>query len=122
IESTPVMRPWFLKEAEALGRLDHPAIRHLYEAGVVADVAYRIGNWILGESLEEAVHRGPRPIPAVHVLARDLLTALEHAHAHGVIVRRIVPPSLLLTATGRGTVTDLRFCNLTLPEIPDGEH
>ncbi|HET9065389.1 MAG TPA: serine/threonine-protein kinase [Gemmatimonadales bacterium] len=122
IESEPILRPWFLKEAEALGRLDHPAIRHLYEAGVIGDVAYRIGNWILGESLEEAVQRGPRPIPAVHVLARDLLTALEHAHAHGIIIRRIVPPSLLLTATGRGTVTDLRFCNHTLPEIPTTEH
>jgi serine/threonine-protein kinase len=121
IEEQPVLRPWFLKEAEALGRLDHPAIRHLYEAGVIADVAYRIGNWILGESLEEAVRRGPRPIPAVHVLARDLLTALEHAHAHGVVLRRIAPPSLLLTAAGRGTVTDLRFCNLTLPEIPATE-
>ncbi|MEO8478104.1 MAG: serine/threonine-protein kinase [Gemmatimonadota bacterium] len=122
VESEPVLRPWFLKEAEALGRLDHPAIRHLYEAGVIGDVAYRIGNWILGESLEEAVQRGPRPVPAVHVLARDLLTALEHAHAHGIIVRRIVPASLLLTATGRGTVTDLRFCNHTLPDIPATEH
>lgn len=121
VESLPVLRPWFLKEAEALGRLDHPAIRHLYEAGVIGDVAYRVGNWILGESLEEAVQRGPRPIPTVHVLARDLLTALEHAHAHGIIVRRIVPPSLLLTATGRGTVTDLRFCNHTLPAIPESE-
>lgn len=114
-------RNWFLKEAEALARLDHPAIRHVYEAAIVDDLAYRVGNWIEGESLAEAVHRGPRPIPSVHVLARDLLGALEHAHAHGVIVRRIVPASLLLTTTGRGTVTDLRYCNMTLPEIPADE-
>ena len=117
----PALRRWFLKECEALARLDHPAIRHIYEAGVIDTIAYRVGNWILGESLEEAILRGPRPVPAVHVLARDLLTALEHAHTHGIVVRRIVPASLLLTATGRGTVTDLRFCNLTLPEIPPTE-
>ncbi|HPF61658.1 MAG TPA: serine/threonine-protein kinase [Gemmatimonadales bacterium] len=117
----PALRRWFLKECEALARLDHPAIRHIYEAGVIDTIAYRVGNWILGESLEEAILRGPRPVPAVHVLARDLLTALEHAHAHGIVVRRIVPASLLLTSTGRGTVTDLRFCNLTLPEIPPTE-
>ena len=115
------LRRWFLKEAEALGRLDHPAIRHVYEAGVTGGIGYRVGNWIDGESLADAVQRGPRPIPSVHVLARDLLGALEHAHARGVIVRRIVPSGLLLTLSGRGCVTDLRFCNLTLPEIPAGE-
>lgn len=120
LESGARLRGWFLKECEALGRLDHPAIRHIYEAGVVGDIAYRVGNWIDGESLAEAVSRGPRPVPTVHVLARDLLTALEHAHAHGIIVRRIAPASLMLSASGRGTVTDLRFCNLTLPEIPEG--
>jgi serine/threonine protein kinase len=121
IDGTDALRRWFVKEAEALGRLDHPAIRHVYEAGLAGDVAYRVGNWIEGESLANAVQRGPRPIPAVHVLARDLLGALEHAHARGVIVRRIVPSGLLLTSSGRGSVTDLRFCNLTLPEIPANE-
>ncbi len=119
--SSDALRRWFIKEAEALARLDHPAIRHIYEAGIADDIAYRVGNWIEGESLAEAVDRGPRPVPTVHVLARDLLSALEHAHAHGIIVRRIVPASLLLGLSGRGTVTDLRFCNLTLPEIPPDE-
>ncbi len=115
------LRRWFLRESEALARLDHPAIRHIYEAGVIGELAYRVGNWVEGESLADAIQRGPRAVPTVHVLARDLLTALEHAHAHGIIVRRIVPASLLLGSTGRGTVTDLRFCNLTLSEIPPSE-
>lgn len=121
IDTDDALRRWFLKEAEALARLDHPAIRHAYEAGVSGGIAYRVGNWIQGESLSDAIQRGPRPIPAVHVLARDLLSALEHAHANGVILRRIVPASLLINGTGHGTVTDLRFCNLTLPEIPPSE-
>lgn len=114
-------RSWFLREAEALAQLDHPAIRHVYDAGIVGDLAYRVGNWIDGESLQEAVQRGPRPFPAVHVLARDMLSGLEHAHSHGIIVRRIAPTSLLVNLAGRGTVTDLRFCNWTLPAIPASE-
>ena len=121
-DTSDALRRWFLAEAEALGRLDHPAIRHVYEASVTGDIAYRVGNWIEGESLADAIARGPRPIPTVHGLARDLLGALEHAHAYGIIVRRIVPPSLLLSNTSRGTVTDLRFCSLALPEIPATEH
>ncbi len=114
-------RAWFLREAEALAQLDHPAIRHVYDAGIIGDLAFRVGNWIEGESLKEATQRGPRPFPAVHILARDVLSGLEHAHAHGIIVRRIAPTSLLVNLAGRGTVTDLRFCNWTLPTIPPGE-
>jgi serine/threonine protein kinase len=114
-------RGWFLREAEALAQLDHPALRHAYDAGVVEDLAFRVGNWIEGESLLDACQRAPRPIPTVHTLARDLLSALEHAHTHGVIVRRMVPASLLVGLTGRGTVTDLRWCNYVLPAIPRGE-
>ncbi|MFN0181949.1 MAG: serine/threonine-protein kinase [Gemmatimonadales bacterium] len=115
------LRTWFLREAEALGQLDHPAIRHVYDVGVVDDMAYRIGNWVEAEGLHQASTRGPRPIPQVHVLARDLLRGLEHAHAHGIIVRRIVPNSLLVSSTGRGTITDLRFCSFTLPHVPPDE-
>jgi serine/threonine protein kinase len=114
------IRAWFLREAEALGQLDHPAVRHVYDAGVAGDVAYRIGTWIEGEGLHEAVRRGPRIIPAVLSLARDLLGALDHAHLNGVIVRRVVPPSVLVGTSGRGTITDLRWSSYTLPAIPPG--
>jgi serine/threonine-protein kinase len=114
------IRAWFLREAEALGQLDHPAVRHVYDAGVAGDVAYRIGTWIDGEGLHEAVRRGPRIIPAVLSLARDLLGALDHAHLHGIIVRRLPPPSVLVGASGRGTITDLRWSSYTLPVIPPG--
>lgn len=114
-------RAWFLREAEALAQLDHPAIRHVYDAAVIGDLAYRVGNWIEGESLQEAVKRGPRPFPTVHILARDVLSGLEHAHAHGIVVRRIAPTSLLVNLAGRGAVTDLRFCNWTLPTVPAAE-
>ena len=58
-------RAWFLREGEALGQLDHPSIRHVYDTGIVGDLAYRVGNWIEGEGLEESVQRGPRMIPSV---------------------------------------------------------
>jgi serine/threonine-protein kinase len=114
------IRAWFMREAEALARLNHPAIRHVYDAGVIGDLAYRVGTWIDGEGLRDALTRGPRPIPVVHALARDLLSALEHAHNRGIILRRIVPASLLLNHEGHPTVTDARFANWTLPAIPPG--
>ena len=114
-------RAWFLTETETLAALDHPAIRHVYAAGVVESFAYRTANWIEGESLADAMKRGPRPLPTAHALVRDLLGGLEHAHARGVIMRRIVPISLMLEISGRAVITDLRYANWCLPHVPPDE-
>src|SRR5207245_632569 len=44
--------------------------------------------------------------------------ALEHAHARGVILRRIVPMSLMLGISGRAVITDLRYANWCLAHVP----
>ncbi|MGH7673572.1 MAG: serine/threonine-protein kinase, partial [Gemmatimonadales bacterium] len=111
-------RAWFLRETETLAALDHPAIRHVYAAGAVGTFAYRTANWIEGESLADALRRGPRPIPTALSLIRDLLPALEHAHARGIIMRRIVPTTLMIDTAGRGVITDLRYANWCLPHVP----
>jgi len=111
-------RAWFHRENETLAALNHPAVRHVYHAGEVGPFAYRTTNWVDGESLAEAMRRGPRPIPSVMSLVRDLLASLEHAHARGIIVRRIVPTTLLLEISGRGVITDLRYANWCLTHVP----
>jgi serine/threonine protein kinase len=111
-------RAWFLRESEALAALDHPAVRHVFAAGEVGPFAYRTTNWIDGESLAEAIRRGPRAIPSVMSLVRDLLGALEHAHSRGVIIRRIVPTTLILEISGRAVVTDLRYSNWCRSHVP----
>ena len=111
-------RAWFMRETETLAQLDHPAIRHVYAAGEIASFAYRTANWIEGESLADALRRGPRPIPQCMSLIRDLLAALEHAHARGIIMRRIVPSTLMINTSGQGVITDLRYSNWCLPYLP----
>jgi serine/threonine protein kinase len=114
-------RAWFLRETETLAALDHPTIRHVYAAGIVGSFAYRTSNWIDGESLADALRRGPRPIPTAHGLVRDLLGALEHAHARGIILRRIIPLTLMLDLSDRAVVTDLQYANWCLPNVPPEE-
>ena len=111
-------RTWFLRETETLAALDHPSIRHVYAAAETDFFAYRTTNWIEGESLAEAMRRGPRPIPTVMSMIRDLLGALEYAHARGIIFRRIAPTTLLVDLPGRAVVSDLRYSNWCLRHIP----
>ena len=110
-------RAWFLRETETLAALDHPTIRHVYAAGEIGSFAFRTANWIEGESLADSLRRGPRPIPTCMSLIRDLLSGLEHAHARGIIMRRIVPSTLMIDTGGQGVITDLRYSNWCLPYV-----
>src|SRR5258705_12182097 len=109
-----------MRETETLAQLDHPAIRHVYAAGEIASFAYRTANWIEGESLADALRRGPRPISTALSLIRDLLSALEHAHARRILMRRVVPPNLMIKTPGRGVITGLRDPKRRLPHVPAG--
>ena len=84
------------------------------------DLAYRVGNWIEGEGLQGALQRGPRPIPMVHTLARDLLSALEHAHTQGIILAASFRPRCCSAHPAGPWTTDVRFCSYTLPAVPPG--
>ncbi len=111
-------RPWFVRESELLAAVDHPAIRPVYAAGHRDGWAYRISKWIEGESLLEAAARGPRPIPAVLQLARDILSVLEYAHAQRLVIRRIVPTNVMIDLADRAIITDLRYANPCLDVAP----
>jgi serine/threonine-protein kinase len=104
-------RRWFERETVLLARLDHAGIRQVHSAGFRGDWAYRVSKWIEGESLLDGVARGPRPIPDIVQLARDLLSALDYAHGEQIIVRRIVPSSVMITRAGRAIITDLRWAS-----------
>ncbi len=114
-------RLWFERETELMAVLDHPSIRPVYSAGREGDWAFRIGKWVEGESLREAVERGPRPIPSVLHLARDLLSAVEYAHSKQVVLRRIIPATVIVDRFNRAIITDLRFANRCL-EYAKVEH
>jgi serine/threonine-protein kinase len=104
-------RTWFERESELLASLDHPAIRVVFAAGRRGTWVYRMSKWIEGESLLDTVARGPRPIPSIIKLARDLLGAMDYAHAKRIVLRRVVPTSVMIDLNDRAVITDLRFAN-----------
>ncbi len=118
------LRHWFERETELLARLDHPVLRTVHVAGYRDDWAYRIVKWIDGESLADGVARGPRPIPTVLQLARNLATVLEYVHSQQIVIRRLVPTTVMIDNTERTFVTDMRYANVLLDvatPAPDAE-
>jgi serine/threonine protein kinase len=104
-------RRWFRRETELLASLHHRGLRTIYSAGFRNEWAYRVAKWVEGESLAAAVQRGPRPIPRVLRITRTLTSLLEYVHSNQIVVRRILPSTVMLETTGRTVVIDLRYAS-----------
>ena len=96
-----------LDEARTAGRLRHPNIVTVYEAGEDGDAPYVVFEFVDGPSLAQAIReRGAFEPRRAAELMVGILDAVAHAHAAGVIHRDLKPSNILLDADGRPRVMD----------------
>ncbi len=109
----------FLREVEIVGRLKHPNIITVYDAGFHDEVPYLVVEYLAGEDLADAI-RQLRPSPPAARLATlvQVARALEHAHARGVIHRDVKPSNIRLLGDGRVKLMDFGIAKLQ----SDGTH
>src|SRR5262245_35397949 len=97
----------FVKEAQAVGRLNHPNIVQVHDFGEQNEVAYLVMEFIQGRELRSFFEAkeafGP---PEVVRIMGELLDALEFAHEAGVIHRDIKPANVMLDAQRRVKLAD----------------
>ena len=97
----------FKNEARAAGRLMHPHIVAVYEFGEDDTVAYIAMEYVEGAGLREHLNRRETfDFAQLVALVRQLLEALDFAHAKGVVHRDIKPSNLIVTEDGRLKVAD----------------
>src|SRR2546430_10453983 len=102
---TAILRGRFRREAVTLGGLSHPNIVPVYEADDADGFPYYTMQFLEGETVADRLRKGPMPAEEVRKVGRDLLDALELAHAHGVIHRDVKPANVFLT-DGRAVLAD----------------
>jgi hypothetical protein len=84
-------------EASALGRLQHPNLVHILEAGERdRQLFYNVIEFIDGPTLAQKVASKPLPIRQTLRLMETLARAVHHAHERGVVHRSLKPASILL--------------------------
>jgi len=93
----------FQREASAVARLHHPNIVQVYDFGSVERLTYMVMEYIPGPTLKERVRllrgRGETlSLAEVLTVTRQIASALDHAHANGLIHRDIKPANILLRA------------------------
>ena len=115
---SPELRRRFEQEAEILGRLRHPAIAEIYEAGTYdselgpipyfalefIEDARTLGAWVTEAALDAA---------AIVPLIVEIAEAIGHAHAAHVVHRDIKPSNILVGRDGRPRLIDFGVARAT---------
>ncbi|MFZ2875096.1 MAG: protein kinase [Phycisphaerales bacterium] len=110
--ATAAMIRRFEHEAEVLGRLQHPGIAQIYEAGAAAvdpgeyPQPYIAMEFIDGESLSaHSKSHGLSCTQKLELMAR-VCDAVQHAHQRGVIHRDLKPGNILVDRAGQPKILD----------------
>jgi serine/threonine-protein kinase len=87
----------FHREARSASKLDHEHIIRVTDFGQSDDgLLFLVMELLDGESLAEAIARGPLPWRQAVPILRDVALGLAHAHEQGIIHRDLKPENIIL--------------------------
>lgn len=127
----------FKREAQSAGRLNHPGIVAVYEYGdAIAEddrtmvagpdagsdanqpIAFIAMEFVKGRELRDYFEANERfGLPDVARLMGEILSALGHAHANGVVHRDIKPANLIVLEDGRVKIADFGIARIEKSEL-----
>jgi WD40 repeat protein/tRNA A-37 threonylcarbamoyl transferase component Bud32 len=99
-------RARFVREAEAVARLQHPNVVQIYEIGQADGNPFFALEFVEGGSLDKKLGGVPLPAPEAAQLVETLARAVHAAHQRGIVHRDLKPANVLLTADGVPKITD----------------
>ena len=100
--TSPALLKRFAQEAQILGRLYHPGIAAVYEAGVAEDgQPFFAMEFVRGLPLDGYADRHGLDCAARLDLLARVCDAVQHAHDQGVVHRDLKPSNLLVDEAGQ---------------------
>jgi eukaryotic-like serine/threonine-protein kinase len=122
---TQALHRRFRAETELLGRLQHPGIAQIHEAGEVdlgsGRQPYFAMEYVEGKSLLQYVRERNLGVSERLELVARVADAIEHAHARGVVHRDLKPDNVLVTEAPAASPAGggARFAGLGQPKVLD---
>ena len=110
------LRERFLREARVLGRLAHPNIARLLDAGIHEGVVYLVLEYVQGRPIDVACDEAKLDVGARLNIFMQLCAGVAHAHSSLVVHRDIKPGNVLLTPDGVPKLLDFGIANFYEPE------
>ncbi len=103
----------FEQEFRSAGALSHAHIVTIFDVGKQDDFYYIAMEYVVGKGLDEVLAQpGMLTFAEVTKLALELGSALDYAHAQGVVHRDIKPANVLVTEDGSVKITDFGLAKL----------
>ena len=96
----------FEREARILASLNHPNIATLHGLETSSDVQALVMEFVDGDTLAECASAGSLPLVRSLRIARQIVDALDAAHAHGIIHRDLKPDNVKVRPDGTVKVLD----------------
>jgi eukaryotic-like serine/threonine-protein kinase len=97
----------FVREAKLGASLNHPNLVSVFDTAVDDEGVLIVMEYVPGEPLSRALRHGPLGPRRVARMARELGSALDHAHVQGVVHRDVKPANVLLRNDGVTKLVDL---------------
>ena len=109
----------FEREAKAIARLDHSGCVRIFDYGEDEHgVQYIAMELVEGPTLHSAIAGDTVSVPRALHVAKSVLSALAHAHAHGVIHRDVKPENIMFVTRGAFRVVLIDFGLASLNDAP----
>ena len=97
----------FHREAQAAAKLSHPNIVNIYDVGVMGDDHYIVMEYVPGSTLKDRIKQeGHLSVEDALRVAKDIASALAHAHANNLVHCDIKPHNILMMPDGSAKVAD----------------
>jgi eukaryotic-like serine/threonine-protein kinase len=108
----------FHREAQSAGALAHPNIVTIYDFGEDSGNYYLAMEYLEGKSLERLVQEQPLlPVETIIPIFEQVCSALDVAHAHGIVHRDVKPANIMILESGRVKVTDFGIAKVMAAEM-----
>ncbi len=113
-EEAEKMKQKFFREAESAGKLSHPNIVSIYDAGDEHDLAYIAMEFLDGDDFQKYTKKkNLLPMRKVIDYAADIADGLDYAHQNGIVHRDIKPANIMLLKSGVVKITDFGIARIT---------
>ena len=105
----------FFREAQSAGRLNHPHIVAIYDAGEEHDLAYIAMEFLKGQDLSQHTSAGKLlPLDEVLNIGIQCADALDYAHRMGVVHRDVKPSNIMYDPDTKSVkLTDFGIARIT---------